>query len=177
MAGPGNANSPYIAKRAATLVTSGTTAVAFVTSQDATKTASVYFPVTNQSSLRCVVRAWGRTTTGTSGSFLAKIQFGTNTTAISNTDMASLSAQTVATNGNWEIQSELVWDSTSKKLRGRMTGINGDTPTLLAVAVNTAAISTVDLSTSSNGLTVAVVFGTGNAGNTAFLDGFTLEVL
>lgn len=177
MAGPGNANSPYIAKRAATLVTSGTAAVAFVTNQDATKTASVYFPVTTQLSLRCIVRAWGRTTTGTSGTFLAKIQSGVSTTAGSNTDMASLAAATVATNGNWELTTELTWDSTSKKLRGRMIGINGDTPTILAAAVNTAVISAIDLSTSGNGLTVAVVFGTGNAGNTAFLDGFTLEVL
>jgi len=176
MAVAGNTNTPYIAKRAATLVTSGTAAVAFVTNQDATKTASVYLPVTTQTAMRGVIRAWGRVSTGTSGTFLAKIQFGTNTTATSNTDMASLAAQTVATTGNWELESQFIWDSTTKKLRGRMTGVSGDTPVILAAAVNTAVISTVDLSTSGNGLTVAVVFGTGNAANTAVLEGFTLEV-
>lgn len=177
MAVAGNTNTGYIAKRAATLVTSGTSAVAFVTAQDATKTASVYFPVTTQTTLRAIVRAWGRVSTGTSGNFLAKIQFGTSVTAGSNTDMATLAATTVASTGNWEIESQVIWDSTTKKLRGRMIGIHGDTPTLLASAVNTAVISTVDLSTSGNGLTMAATFGTGNAANTANLDGFTLEVL
>lgn len=175
-------NQRYVAKQNTTagLVLSGTAAGVFVTQADSTKPCILYFPTVVAKSAMFCVRAWGRVTTGTSGTFLATIQYGTSATAASNTDMCALAAQTVATNGNWSIATELQWDTTSQKLRGSMWGVSGDTPTLLALAVNTAVISTVDLTVTGGsgvGLVMSAKFGTGNAANTTFLDGFEMEIL
>lgn len=171
-------NTRYQAKAAATLaIVSSTAAAVFVTAADSTKPCIVYFPVITAKSALFCVRAWGRFTTGTSGTALATLQYGTSVTASSNTDIAALGANTVATNGNWNIATELAWDSTSKILRGSMWGTSGDTPTILGLVVNTATKSSVDLSLSGLGIVCSATFGTSNASNVAFLDGLTMEVL
>lgn len=175
------ANARYVAKRAATLaIVSSTAAACFVTAADATKPCILYFPTCLATTTYLFgVRAWGRFTTGTSGTALATIQYGTSVTAGSNTDICALGANTVATNGNWSISTELQWDSTSQILRGSMWGTSGDTPTILGLVVNTATKTGVDLTTASTsiGLVMSAKFGTSNASNVAFLDGFEMEVL
>lgn len=175
-------NTRYIAKRAATLaIVSSTAAACFVTASDSTKPCILYFPtVPTLQTILFDIRAWGRFTTGTSGTALATLQYGTSATAASNTDIAALGANTVATNGNWSLHVELQWDSTSQILRGWMEGISGDTPTMLGPIVNTATKSSVDLTVAGGsgvGLVMSAKFGTSNASNVAFLDGFTMAVL
>ena len=173
-------DSIYTAKKAASLVLTGTSAGMFLQSDNSAKIPAVYFPTvvppSGTGGASFVVRAWGRWSTGTSGTALATLYYGTSITAASNTSIAALSARTVATTGNWMIEAKLVWDSVSAKLNGVFWGVNGDTPTIDSLAVTTQKTS-VDLSVAGNGLGIGVTFGTANASNTANLEGFSLEVL
>lgn len=182
-------DSVYCAKKSNAINPSDTTATIFVTSDDTSKPASVWIPSVQPTggvgAVAFRVRAWGRVTTGGSLTFLATLYSGTSTTAASNTAITALSAQTVATtSANWLLVATFVWDGTSGKLMGTKSAdsFNGTTPTIETAAVTTA-ISSVDLTkagvtgTSGNSLVMGGTFGTGNASNKAWLDGFCLEVL
>ena len=174
-----NTNSNYSAYKAASL-SNPTAATTFLRTDFSTKAAAVYFPtvdppsIVNAAAFRFT--AWGRSTTGTSGNFTPVVYYGVSTTAASNTSMAAATARTNAATCNWIITGHLVWDGTTQKLNGAFTAINGSTATIDGWAV-TSTISSVDLTTAGNGLTVTALFGTSNANNVAFLDGLTLEVI
>ena len=122
-------------------------------------------------------RARGRATTVGSHNVTPKISFGTSITAASNTIIAAATARACATTtATWEIVGELNWNSTLKSLQGKFTALNGSTAVLDAWAVLTAVATSVDLTTSGNGLSVEITVATGG-GDTAFLDMFSLEVV
>lgn len=175
----GNASTVYQAKRAASL-TNPTSTTVFLTADSSSKTAAVYFPTIDPpSGLNAVAfrfYAWGRSTAGTSGNFTPVVYYGVSTTVGSNTSIAAASARTNATFCNWRIWGTLTWDGGSSKLTGEFVALNGSTTTIDAQAVTTT-VSSVDLTTAGNGLTVTALFGTSNAGNIAYLDGLTLEVI
>lgn len=177
---PGNANSTFGAKRA-TPLTNPTSATVFTQADNAAKAAAVYFdpmPIAGGTaqavnSLRFTVRAWGRATSGTTSNFQAKIQYGISTTAASNTDMVTLTNRSyVSTSGNWFVTFDGIWDATSQKITGNGSGSN------LATTDSSGAITAVtgvDLTQSNLGLSIAAIFGSSNAGNVCYLDGFILE--
>lgn len=177
----------YKAKRATNL-TNPTAAAVFVQANDATKAAYVQIKpdVAAATSLKFFVQARGRATTGTSGTFLATIQYNSNilttasaTTAITaanNTDFIALSARTLATiTRPWYAEGEVIWDSTSLRLSGQKNGLNAETIETASAAIT--ALTAVDLSTGLCGFVVSCIFGTSNASNVATLDDFFIEVM
>jgi len=109
----------------------------------------------------------GRVSPGTSGTFGVAVQIGSSTTAGSNTVLFTPTAQTYSAAGDFYVQATLVYDATSKVLAGQFTS-NGVT------SVTAISGQSVDLSLGKQALTVTGVFGTSNASNAAWLDGFTL---
>jgi hypothetical protein len=123
------------------------------------------------------IKAWGRVTGGTTTNFTVKLYSGSSATIGSNTSIATSGAIAVnSVSGNFWLEAEGVWDSTSDKFQGLFRGhING-------TAVAAAILSSVtqpgaDPSTEGNGLTVTGTFSASNASNAAILDGFEVEVL
>ena len=175
---PGNANAFYAAKKAASLVNPIASTV-FLQSDNSAKAASVYIPDQWQQnsvagSYRFMLRAWGRITSGTSGNVTLVIQAGTSIVSASNTSFIAPTAATYSVSGNWAIDSTCTWDVTSKLLNGYFTGHATSAGTLLALA-SVTQLSTQNYSPNGLGFSIATLFGTTNAGNVAFLDGFTLE--
>lgn len=178
----GNANSTYGAKRAAALV-NPTAASVFVQAADATKASVVYFSPpfaisggtgTAVNTARFTIRVWGRATSGTTSNFLAKLQYGVSATSASNTDMFSLTNRSyVSASGNWFLNFDGIWDATSQKINGNGSGSNLAT---IDSAAAITAVTGVDLTASSLGFSVSALFGSTNAGNVAYLDGFVMEV-
>lgn len=178
---PGNANSTFGAKRA-TPLTNPTSFTTFVQADNAAKAAVIYFdpqPIAGGTaqavnSLRFTVRAWGRATSGTTSNFQAKLQYGISTTSGSNSDIYSLTNRSyVSTSDHWFLTFDALWDATSGKISGNGSGSNlgtADTPSASSV------ISGVDLTQSNIGLSLAAIFGSSNAGNVCYLDGFILEL-
>lgn len=170
-----NANVVYRAKKAAAL-SNPTSASTFVTSDDSTKAAAVYFPIipANQKSARFKFCARGTVTTVGSHNATPKVSFGVSTTAGSNTNIAAATARAVATTtAVWMIEGVLLYNATSTLLKGHFTALNGSTAVLDAEAVTTSV--TADLTSAGNGLSVEMTVATGG-GDTATLDEFTLEV-
>jgi hypothetical protein len=173
-----NATTSYKAKKAATL-SNPTSASTFVTSDNSSNAAVVYFPVvatgTQQAAFR--FRARGRATTVGSHNVTPKVSYGVSATAGSNTIIAAASARAVATTtAGWAIEGTLFWDSTSKILTGVFWALNGSTATLDALAALTATVSSVDLTASGLGLSVECTIATGG-GDSGFLDELALEVI
>jgi len=106
----------------------------------------------------------------------ATLYFGTSVTAASNTALGALGVQTNAAKAHWFIDAILIWDSNGQVLDGLYSGASGST---LALKANTLVTpkTAVDLTAAGSGLTVGGIFGTSNAGNIYYMDGFTLEVL
>lgn len=176
-----NANSVHAAKKAATL-TNPIAATTFVQSDSSTKAAAVYVPdqwqdASTAGSLRFMLRAWGRMTGGTTTNFLPQIQSGVSVTAASNTDVTVMTTRAVnSTSSNWWINAELIWDYTSRLLNGSFTGGGGSAGTLNTPTIITQGTS-INYATNGLGFSVSAIFSATNAGNLAYLDGFTLEVL
>lgn len=174
-----NANTVYKAKKAASLANPITNAVPFVTSDLATASAAIYIPqIVGTTSAAFRVRARGRSTTGTSGNFACSLQWGNSTAASTNTIIAAPTTQTNAANCVWFIEATFVWDATKQQLEGSFYAINGSTVNVTSAAATTT-VTAVDLSSgaSGNSIVAAALFGTSNAGNIAYLDELTLEVL
>lgn len=175
----GNANSIYAAKKAASQANPVTSLKTFLQSDNSAKAAAVYVPDqwqmgTVAGSFKFALRAWGRVTSGTSGNVSFSVDFGTSTTQSSNTAIIAPSAAAYSVSGNWNIDAELVWDSTSKLLNGIYTGWVTSAGTTIASTTITQ-LSAKDFTTNGLGFTVSSFFGTSNAGNVVFLDGLTLE--
>ena len=176
----GNANTIYAAKRAASQTNPVTTLSTFLQSDNSAKAAAVFVPDqwqenTVAGSLKMGIRAWGRVTSGTSGNVSFAIQFGTSVTSTSNTSIIAPSAASYSVSGNWNLDAELLWDSGSKLLNGIYTGWVTSAGTTIASTTITQ-LAAKDFTTNGLGFTVSSFFGTSNAGNIVFLDGFTLEV-
>ena len=182
----GNTNTPFVAKKAATL-TNPVALTTFVQSDSSTTAAAVYFPLVNPPNAlgqtfqsqtlpasRFLVRAWGRCTTGTSGNMDLPLYYGVSTTAASNTALGALGVQTNAQYAHWYIDAVLIWDGRTQILDGFYSGGSGST---LALKANTLVTpkTAVDLTIAGNGLTVGAIFGTSNAANVFAMDAFWLE--
>lgn len=168
----------YQAKKANSLANPITNAVPFVQTDDVTKATAVFFPqVTGTTSAAFRVRARGRSTTGTSGNFACSLQFGTSILAATNTVVCAPTTATNAANCSWFIEATFIWDATTQKLANVFMANNASTPAII-IQVEGTAVSTVDLSTgTTNAIVAAALFGTSNAGNIAYLDELTMEVL
>lgn len=174
----GNANTSFTALKAATL-SNPTSATTFLSSDDSTKAAIVYFPVlgSGTTSAAFKFRARGRAKTTGAHNITPKVSYGTSTTAGSNTIIAAATARAGATDtASWLIEGTLYWNSTLKKLQGAYLAINGSTAVLDALAVLTNVPTAVDLTTAGNGLTVEITIATGG-GDIGYLDELSLEVL
>lgn len=175
------ARPEYTAKKAAALVNPVTNAVPFSVADSAaqpTLAAAVYFPQTvGTTSAAFRVRARGRFTTGTSGNAAISFQFGNSTAASTNTVVCAPTTQTCADYCVYYIEATFAWDATKKQLINSYTAMNGSTAALV-VYVQGTTVTGVDLSTGTgNAIVAAALFGTSNAGNIAYLDKLTLEVL
>lgn len=174
-------NSIYSAKKAATL-TNPVAATTFLQADNSAKAAAVFVPDqwqenTVAGSLRLNIKAWGRATGGTTTNFLPQIQFGTSVTSASNTDITVMTTRAYNTaSGNWWIEAQLIWDSTSKLLNGSFTGGGGTAGTINSPTIITQ-LAAKDFTTNGLGFTVSAIFSATNAGNLAFLDGFVLEAV
>jgi len=125
----------------------------------------------------------GRVTGGTTTNLTINLALGASTTIANNTTIATTGAIAVnSMSGNFRLQCECGWDSTSKKLQGIMYGwVNA---TAVATAIMTSVVTVPDLSTESNlnlassapdpSLTVTGTFSSGNASNVAFIDTFEI---
>lgn len=123
------------------------------------------------------VTAWGRVTGGTTVNYTATLQFGTSATAGSNTTIEASTARAVnSENENWFITALCILDKTSNKLNGIGTSMVGALVDAAATLDNQASTADPD-GNGTLGFVVAGTFSSGNAGNLAYLDGFTLERL
>ena len=171
----------YAAKRAAAQTNPVTSLSTFLQADNSAKAAAVYVPDQWQESntagsFRFNLVAWGRVTSGTSGNVTLAIQYGTSVTAASNTSIIAPTAAAYSVSGNWMLNSQLLWDSTSKLLNGSYGGHVTSAGTILSAASITQ-LSAKDFTTNGLGFTVSAFFGTSNASNIVYLDGFYLEVL
>jgi len=168
----------YRAKRANSLANPISNAVPFNQVDDATKACVVYFPqIIGTTSAAFRVRAFGRSTAGTSGNFACSLQFGTSIAASTNTVVCAPTTATNATKCNWILEAVFIWDATTQKLNNWYWANNASTPALISPVEGTA-VSSVDLSTGTgNAIVAAALFGTTNAGNIAYLDELALAVL
>jgi hypothetical protein len=122
------------------------------------------------------VIAAGRATGGTTTNFTSQLQWGTSTTASSNTDLEASGADAVnSVTRSWIIEATLIYDITSDRITGFATSLNMEA--LDAVAAVNNAITSADLEagTSEVGLVCTGTFSASNASNAAYLDVFVLE--
>jgi hypothetical protein len=173
-----NTNTIYTAKRAAPLTNPVTALVTFLQNDNSAKAAAVYVPdqgtqTSTAGSLRFNIRAWGRITSGTSGNVSLALQYGTATSA--NTSVVAPTAASYSVSGNWLLETTFLWDVTSKLLNGYYAGWATSAGTAITPVIVTSILTAKDFTTNGLGFTMAAFFGTSNAGNIAFLDGFTLE--
>ena len=160
----------------------GTSAIVFTT--DGTTPVYVPLPVWGQISganpqgaARFAVRAWGRVVTAGSYNFTVALQYGTSATASSNSDISNSGAIALASlTTNWLVEADLVWDGDSNRINGYAR--NQVHTTLEAVATIDTAITGADPDAgTARGFLVNVTFGTGAAGNKAYLDGLQIDII
>lgn len=126
---------------------------------------------------------FGRVITGTTSTFIARLGWsttisrtGTNSVAPISTlrigDTGSVSLATLTT--NWNIEAFCNYDAVSQRINGYYDGCVHTTLQARAALLN--SITSVDGTTSGQtlGFVVTGQFGTGNAGNFAYLDGLFL---
>lgn len=123
------------------------------------------------------IYASGRVIAGTgTPNFTVSIYHGISSTIGSNTKLATTSTIAIATTqGNWMLQSDCFWDSSSQRIEGLQKGFIY--ATALAQVINTAAMTAVDLTTEGLGLTITGTFSAGNAANAAYVDVFEITML
>lgn len=131
--------------------------------------------VTGKSSM-LKVRAWGRVTGGTTTNFTVTLQYGTSLTSGSNTTIEASSARAVdSANHVWAIEAEFVIDAVSDKIQGYGKSMVANLYDAAAALDNSP--SSVDVTGNGTlGFVIGGTFSTGNASNTAHLDGFQLEL-
>lgn len=159
----------YNAKRAATLTGNTTAAQLFQTALSPVKDVQVFVPPNAKAFL---VRAGGTATGGTTTNFTPTLYWGDATT----TTLAALSATAYnSASGGWMLEAEVVFDAVNSKLHGFTNGYIGTTPTIASLTIMTdvGSVTAVDLQP----IAVGATFSAANAGNTATLDFFTIEVL
>ena len=120
------------------------------------------------------IAAWGRVTPGTSGNLSINFYIGTAKTTSDTNIMTSGALAASTTAGNWYFEYDGLCDTTNQSLRGIFRGwVNG---TAKADTIYTT-VFTLDTSgaVGTNFITVGALFGTSNAGNLAYLDGFELQ--
>lgn len=132
---------------------------------------------TTGKSSRCQLRAWGRVTGGTTTNYTATLYYGTSLTASSNTVIEASTARAVdSANHMWTIEVDFMVDAVADKLQG--FGQSSVANLYDAEAALDNIPTSVDVTGNATlGFAVAGTFSTGNASNTAHLDGFTLETL
>lgn len=169
------ADTIYRAPLAASSANPVTTAYVWRKNSDSTAAAVLYIPSTSAKSVKFKVSALGRVTSGGSYTWVPNIQYGTSTTAASNTTVAAASSRTIATTtAVWCIEATFLWDVTSQILKGQFWAINGSTQVLDVPAITTV-VTSVDLSIAGNGFVCSGLIGTTNASNIGYLDEFSLE--
>jgi len=171
----------YVAKKAASLANPVTNAVPFSVSDSAaqpTLAAAVYVPLqSGVYALAFRVTARGRFTTGTSGNAAISLQWGNSTAASTNTIVCAPTTQTCADYCVYYLEATFAWDGTKKQLTNTYWAINGSTNVLVSPVAGTT-VTSVDLTSgTANAIVAAALFGTSNAGNIAYLDKLSLEVL
>jgi hypothetical protein len=128
------------------------------------------------------LKAWGRVTTATTSSFQPSIFVGNNATLASDSSLiAPAAVSIVSASGSWLLEAELMWDVTGLKINGIYWGWINGTATAQTIVTSAVALTAANFFTPAagtpNGLSflVAVSFSVGNAGNTAWLDGFDAD--
>lgn len=136
--------------------------------------------------VRFRVLAFGRVVTGTTSNFTAKmyINLTASRTAVNSTVPASGAA--LATTGtvslaslttHWEIEAWFIYDAVSQRLDGNYQAqLHATQANSGALTVITNAQTALDFNNPSNAYCFVLTgqFGTGNAGNKAYVDGFYL---
>lgn len=186
-----NANSVYVAKRAAVLANPITTDSIFLSADSASFASFVLVPGAGASGLSSLdggsfrVRASGKVTVSTSSTLIITLYYASaartaitsTTTGVSTTGATiTSSSMTAPYNSNWSLIAEFNWDYTSKILNGFFTGVTGPTPALAAAAVTTQ-LTSVDLSLPNAGFVMGTHLGTSGSTSTVTLSNFSLEVL
>lgn len=153
----------YRAKRALPLG-NAVAETTFKTADDSTKTAVVYLLGSGKldgQGVRIVVR--GKLIAGAAGNVTINLRQGTT---IAGTLIATSGAVAIAGAGNYnfELVTELVWDGTSLRARGRMFGHVGDT--VVAEVINSTALTGLDPTGSTDYPVCATgLFSVSNANN------------
>lgn len=120
--------------------------------------------------------AWGRVTGGTTTNFTPSVYYGLSATVGSDTIVKAVTAAAVdSANHSWSIEGSFVWDDTSDRLQGWITSrIAGVAITAPVVVASVTADSEAN---TPQGFVISGLFSASNAGNSAILDGFQLEVI
>lgn len=142
---------------------------------------TAYLPATSKlvegKSAAFKVKAGGRATGGTTTNWTVALYWGNDPTYTNNSKIATSGTfSIVSTDTNWFLEAVLVWDATSQKVNGYFSGQNGTTtvsPTTLSTAQTGKDLTAADVT--SVGFSVTGLFGTGNAGNTAYCDFLDVE--
>lgn len=162
----------------------GTSTSATVFTSDGTTPVLAYLPVSGvlggpspQQGSRFRIRAWGRVVTAGTYNFTVFLQYGTSATAASNTDISNSGTVSLASlTTNWLIDAELVWDGDSNRINGYQR--NQVHTTLEATAAIDNAITSADPDAgTTRAFVVGATFGTGAAGNKAYLDGLQIDII
>jgi hypothetical protein len=130
------------------------------------------------------IRLDGRVATSTNVTFQVSVYFGFSLTLSANTLMFTTNGVTVnATSSNWMIWLDLFWDSTSDLITGNAFGQIANQVVGPGALANTPNAnpnrdsSTRLASGPTYGFTATGLFSGSSAGNHAFVDKFSLEVL
>ena len=143
------------------------------------------FPASRLKNRRFWLRAWGRVTTGATSTFTVRTYFTTQSAtsatvpATSGRIQISTAVSLATLSRSFGIDVALVWDATSNTLEGWFEDFIGGTADSNTTITNIQSSIDPTLDVTANpgqGFVVSGVFGTGNASNTAFLDGFEIEV-
>lgn len=162
----------------------GTSTSATVFTSDGTNVILLPLPVSGQlggsspqPGSRFSVRAWGRVIVAGSYNFTVFLQYGTSATASSNSDISNSGTVSLASlTTNWFIDAQLIWDGTSNRINGSAQNLIHTT--LEAIATIDTAITGADPDAgTTRGFVVGCTFGTGNASNFAYLDGFQIDII
>lgn len=129
-------------------------------------------------SSRFKVRAWGRVTGGTTTNYTVTLYYGTSLTAASNTVIEASSARAVdSANHLWSIEVDCQVDAVSDKIQGFGWAMVANLKDAEAALDNVPTSVDVTAGTSTLGFVVAGTFSSGDASNTAHLDGFQVDIV
>jgi hypothetical protein len=121
------------------------------------------------------IHAWGRVTGGGTTNYTATLQYGTSVTGSSNTTIEASSARAVNSADHlWEINAQCVVDAVSDKIQGFGSSMVANLYDADAALDNVP--TSVDVTADGTlGFVVGGTFSSGNASNTAHIDG--LEII